>query len=218
MTMIFRQVKTKLVEGLEAASGGQYRTLGYQDQGKAAEALVDNNRSVQVFYQSGTFSKTSGGRAGPITHEMSFKLELSVGGIATGDLATIDDPNSSDLQRSAAIAAFKHATAQADEKLDELIDIVFQIMMNVELRFAGLSRGLVANTWIDRIEKSEPIQMGQHVALIANMDFTLRASETVSGDTGDPADEPAVIVDFKVVKKDSETTPDTAPAGVVGGD
>ena len=185
--MIFRQVKTALQTMLaDGASAGGYQVIGYQREIRNAEEILDGNRTVQVFYASGTFPKNKGSLSGPVMHEISFRVELYVSKRAEGDLATLNNPGSDDAARAAALAGFTHAAQLADESMDELIDRVYTLIMNVENLDFGrtLPEGIIADRWISNIQKDSPIGDGEFAGLTALVSLTCAVSEDLQGSEG----------------------------------
>lgn len=183
--MIFRQIKEALVNQiLGPAEAGRFRTVGFQRQVKSAAETLGASRMVQVYYSSGDFPKNAGRINGPTIHDITIRLDLTVSTAAAGDLSVINNPASTSEQIAVALLAFQEAASLADDSIDELFDIVYQIIMdgrNVDL---GLPSGTVSNRWIDQINKDDPVPRGEYVILTGSMILTCRAAETVSGDIG----------------------------------
>jgi len=185
MTMLFRDVKTSLIDKiLGPAEAGKFRTVGYQRQSKSALESINNDRSVQVYYIRGEFSKAGGRQTGPTQHDMSFKIDFTVSSPAKGDLSVINDSGSTASQVATAIQKFQVASAIADESLDELFDIVYQILMDARNADMGLSEGLIANRWIGELQKDDPVSRGELVTLTGSATLTMRGAEQVLGATG----------------------------------
>lgn len=185
MTMNFRTIKDQIVNNiLGPAEAGRFQTIGFQRQSTGAEEVLGNLRFVQFFYSSGNFSVSGGRQTGPTQHDITFNVWLTVSAASELDLSVINNPESTPEQVSAALLAEKEACEVADASLDELIDIVYQILMdgnNIEM---GLDKGIISNKWIGSITKDQPTSSGDYVVLTASMPLTLRTVEDVPGDTG----------------------------------
>lgn len=181
MTMAFRTVKAAIVTLLGTAAAGNFRTVGYQPQGESAEQNLDNERSVQVFYSKGTFPKASASIQGPYDHLAKYDVWLTVSKAAIGDLSVLENPASTEGERAAALAAFELASPLADDSMDELIELVFQIIMQADNIDLGLDVGIVTNRWIGEIEKDQPTPRGRFVSLTALMPIACNMSEVVTG-------------------------------------
>jgi hypothetical protein len=145
-------------------------------------------------------------------HNITMAIDLTVSKAAEGDLSTITNPASTPAQVAAALAVFQEASALADDSLDELIEIVYQIIMdgrNVDLQ---LPSGTISNRWIDQVRKDDPIPRGEYVILTGSMQLTCGASEAVPGDIGIPGD----IYDFTIEQPDDEVQK-TGKEGTLGG-
>jgi len=180
--MNFRTIKSEIVALLGAAAANRYRTIGYKSDATAAGGVVNSDRSVQVYNKSGDFPRKGGSLSGPVMHEPTVAIELTASATAQGDLSTLDNPAATVPELTAALAAFKDATLAADDSLDELVDIVYQIIMkasNLDLGHADP----ISERWISGWTKTNPMQQGQYVTLIASMDLTYKIDEQVTGDT-----------------------------------
>jgi len=186
--MKFRTAKSALVQLLGDAAGGRYRVIGYQKQSKSAHA---DNKLVQVYYSEGSFPKNSGRYHGEKAHDITLEIDLTVSAHADADIATLQSETATAVQRAAALAGVKFAAENADNELDELIDIIYQILMDARNDGLGLDKGVGASRWIDRIQKDTTIEHGGLVVKTANMKYTCRVSEAVAGDIGN---EPALAV------------------------
>jgi hypothetical protein len=200
--MRFRDVKETLVNHLGAEAAGRYRTIGYQDGETAAEEVLNNGRAVQVYYREGSFPKAGGSLSGPVVHDITFRLEMTVARAAEGDLTTLDDPSASDAARAVALATYQESCAMADESLDELADIIYQVVMDARFIDLGQTGSPVANRWIDRFEKANPITRAEFVILTGYFELTCRVDEAVTGDAGTEADDRPVDVTLEVRNED----------------
>lgn len=188
MTMNFQIIKGNLVSILQTAEGGRYRTIGYQQQGQSAIETLDNERSIQVYFSNGLFKKSGGSRIAYVDHTMTFRIEMTASKASEGDLAPLENPASTPAERATALAAFQDAAALADDSLDELIEIVYQIIMDARNRDVGLDpAGVLADSWIDQIQKDNPIPRGEYVAITGLMQFTCKMNEDLTGDPGTTA-------------------------------
>ncbi len=183
--MNFQLVLDALVNKiLGPAERQRYRTIGFQDQKRAAEEVLDCLRTVQVFYEGGVFPKSGGRQTGPTQHDCVFAIDLTASRPIEVDTATIN--SGSTAQKIRALAAMQSAAGLAEESVNDLIDIIYNILMdgrNVDLR---LPVGTVANRWIERIEKKSISDQGEFVVAGASMKLGLRVSEEPPGDKGIP--------------------------------
>lgn len=212
--MNYRTIKTSLVENiLGPAEAGRFRTIGFQGQGRQAKEVLNSSRTVDVFYSSGEFSRRGSRQGGASQHDITFRIELTVSKAAQGDLSVINNPVSTPQQISTALSNFQEAAFLADNSFDELVDIIYQIVMDGRNLDMGLSKGNVANRFIPRIQKNSPVPRGEYVVLTGSMDLTLRTSEAIVGDTlGGVATEFGVVVDI-----DGDDNEKTGVEGTLGG-
>jgi hypothetical protein len=70
-----------------------------------------------------------------------------------------------------------------DALYDELVRLVYQIIMDTRHQTLGLPKGTISDTWISRIQKNRPLDKGEFVLLTGNMDFTCTVSEDLKGES-----------------------------------
>ena len=182
--MVFRMIAAQLITILGDAAAGRYQVIGHQKQTIDAKNIKGNNRLVEIFYNRGDFPKSGGGIAsGKKDHNMTFKLDFKCAATAKGDLATMNDPSSSESEIAAAIAGIAYASKEVNESMDELFEIIFQILMAADNIDLGLAVGTVSNRWISELQKDDPLQRGSLLVLTGTCLLTCKASEDVTGDS-----------------------------------
>ena len=186
--MMFREVKKALIEVLGDNSDGLFRVLGYQKQNKNSNAVKDNKRLVQVYYEDGQFPKSAGRFKGPKTHDLSYSIDVTCSSAAQGAVNVLNSESATAIQKAAALAEIKTAAERADESLDEVIQAVYQILMDARVSGIGLDQGAVSSRWIDRIQKDTTLENGDLVVRTANMKYSCRVQEIVSGEIGNEPD------------------------------
>jgi hypothetical protein len=187
--MNFRTIKAAIVSVLGAGAAGKYRVIGYQEESMAAEESIDTLRSVQVFYSDGDFPKSSGGLSWDVMHDITFSLRLTVAKAAKVDLAVLQNPSSTQLQYATALAALQKAGSLADDSMDEMIDDIYQTIMDARQIDLGLAVDAVTDRWIESARKNDPIPRGQYAVITGSMELTCSSDEEVLGDTGTPITE-----------------------------
>lgn len=186
--MLFRTIKTQIVSILDAHASERFRVIGNQKQSRDADTIKDNNRLVQVYYDSGNFDQSSG-RNSSKTHKMKFSIDLSASAAAKGDLSALE--YGTPAQKANALASLREAAEVADNLLDELIDIVFNILMDARYDDLQIGRGAVNVRWIDSIKKDTLLERGEFVVKTANLSLSVSGSEVITGDIGN---EPATVI------------------------
>ncbi len=194
--MKFRTIKAAVKTLLANSASGRYILAGSQRQSKSADEVIDDNRLVQVYYHRGSFSKRGGSMHGPNDHEITLKIDFTVSEPAQGDIATLNNANSTAGQIQSAIANIAFASDLADDSIDELFDIIYQVLMNAENIDLGLSVDTVADRWISDFQKDEPVQRGELLVLTGTCNLTCKASEEVTGET--PIEGNKIDTDFSI--------------------
>ncbi len=183
--MNFRKIKKSITDNvLGPAESGRYRTIGYQKQNTDVEDVLGKNRTVQVFFSSSDFPKNASGLQGPFKNEISYRIELAVAEDSAVNLAALKDENATDADREKAWKSFIEAGDSADDSFDELVEIVFQVLMDGRNIDLGLPVGDVADRWVGQIRKDEPEPTGEFVMLTGAMMLTCSTSEEAKGDPG----------------------------------
>ncbi len=195
--MKFRAAKASIEEILIAGSADCYRVIGYQHQQTGADEVDNLNRTVQVFYSSGDFPKSSGRLTGSTQHDIIYRLDLMVSAQTQGDVSTLNSPMSLPAEKSIALDAFLEAGNVADNSLDELIELIYQVLMDPQNYDMGQTKGTVSSRWIDQVQKDQPIDRGELVVLTASMFMRLRTSEDITGESGTAGDIQEVVVDIE---------------------
>ena len=195
--MQFRTLKDNIITILGDAAADRFVTVGFQRQSKSADEIKDSDRTVQLYYSGGDFPRGAAGLTGPTKHIITYRIDLAVSKAAEGDLTVINNPVSTPAQIEAALSAFQEASDLADQSADELIEIVYQILMDARNVDLGFDPGTVANRWLTNIEKDNPLPRGDLVVLTASMRLTCSVSEDVLGDSGTDATEFDTVVDIE---------------------
>jgi hypothetical protein len=190
--MYYRTIKTAIQTILAESSLSNYRVVGFQRQSKSADETLNNDRLVQVYYSEGDFPKSAGRNKGSKSHDLTIEIDMTVSAKAQADMSILDSTTATAEQKANAIAGLKEAAEIADEKLDELIDRVWNIMLDTRNYDLGLEVGAVSSPWIAKITKDTLLERGDLVVKTANMKYTCRVQEYVLGTTGTQPD-PAII-------------------------
>lgn len=202
--MEFIEIKNAIINLLETNSGVNYQVAKAQKQEKSAEEFIDGNRLVEVYYKRGTFPKDSGRYTGPVQHSATFFVELTVSAPVEVDLAVLENPAATPAQIQTALNGMKLASVNADEKMDELISIVWNILFDAENHHLGLAEGKIASRWIDDVEKGDPNPRGSLVMLTATMPYSCVLSETPGGE--DPIDNEEINLENEINEDTNQKT------------
>lgn len=180
--MKFREIKAAYTTLLDSQSSGNFDVIGYQRQSKSSNEF---SKLVTPYYYSGDFPKSSTGIYGSnVEHNVTLMVELSVSVKAQMDLTVINDPSATSTERAAAITAMQDGAALADQALDELFDLVFQITMDPRNAYFGLSGNYFADRFIENFQKDSPLPQGEEVILTGRFQLTCSCEEELGGETG----------------------------------
>lgn len=202
--MEFRNIKNQIVSILGSAANSRFQVVGFKRQTKSADEVLNNDRMVQVYFSEGVFPKGQARMHSEKSHDITIDIDLSASTAAKGDLKILDDDFATAQQKAAALALVREAADVADIKVDELIEYVYQILMDARNLDLKLEKGRVNSRWIDRIQKDTIIERGDLVIKTANLKYSCRVTEEVLGDIGNEPE--TVIIDSSLKVNDIETT------------
>ena len=208
MTMQFRTTKANLITILGDAAENRYQVVDHQVQVIDSTEILGTNRRVQVFFAEGDFDKGKAAPTGPTQHDVTYRVELAAAAAAEVNLAVLNDENATDLQRAAALSAFKSSSKLADDSLDELYDIIYQVLMdgrNVDLGETGPPY-VVSDRWVDGFSKDAPVAQGEYVELTGSIRFSCNMVEQLSSDTGTQVVQPAFNITDDINENGSDNT------------
>lgn len=210
--MNYRTVKQNLVSLLEASEvAGGYKTLGYKPRKIGMEEIFDGGGVVQVRFSRGNFSNPT--QQGSSKFDAFYDIEILVVSKTTTDLSVLNNPDANDVDRAGALIASTDAAKNCDDRMDEMIDIVYQIVMDTNNRYLN-SEGIVTSRSINDVQKYDPESSGSFVLLNALMELRVEMTEDVQGIEDVPdAIQPGDSIDSGVIFSDG-TDDDPAPAGV----
>ena len=209
--MMFRVLKKNLVTILDRSARGRFVVVGHPNQTTGTGELLKAKRRVQVFFGNGDFSKGNAGPTGPVQHEITYQVTLSLTAQAEGNLAAMNtegDDSTARAVRKAAIAQFYTAATMADQDMDEFLEQVYQVLMdgrNVDIDTDGPPY-LVSNRWVESIDRFEPISQGDTVIITATINYTCQAVEEILGDIGTAAAQPAFNITDDINENGSNNT------------
>lgn len=187
--MQFEILKQSIINNiLVPGEAGRYVTVGYQRQRESAE-VINGNRQVTLYFSESAMPKAAGQAYGDVMHDVAFKVELAIASPAEVDLSVLNDENATANEKATALRQISEAGVIADQEMDELIRIVYQILMDARNEQMGLTPPenrpnlkLVSGRWIDQISKDTPIPDGEYLMLTASMRLTCRIEEAITGD------------------------------------
>ena len=194
--MNFRTIKNAVGTILTNSAAGRYTVAGFQKQTKSANEVIDNSRIVQVYYSRGMFPKSGGSMRGNNDHDITIKIDFTVSKAAAGDIATLNNANATPLQIQVAMEGIAVAGNLADDSLDELFDIVYQVIMDARNIELGLDSGIVSNRWITDFQKDSPLPRGELLVLTGSCNLTCKTNEIITGQ--EAVDATAISTDFSI--------------------
>ena len=168
--MNFRTLKQNVVSILSSASSGRFEVIQSQQQRQGSKD-INTLKKVIVYFVSDDFPENTGSANGELQSKPTFRIFLEVA--SKGKFTDKDDPSS-----------LISADLIADDEIDELIEIVFQILMDARNIDLGMSIGQVSGRYIKNVQKSTPNKDGENVIMMAQMDLTCMTSEEILGDEG----------------------------------
>jgi hypothetical protein len=210
----FEIAKANVEAILVSAADGRFRVVGHAGQSRSAAEVKNHNRSVQVYFSRSLFDRGNNrNMTGPYNHDVTLKIELTASSATKMDLSILNDSGATAVQMALALEEYQEASHLADASLDELLGIVWGILMDSRNYDLGFSVGQIANRWIPRFVKDDPLNRGSLVVISGAMDIEFRVSEDVVGDT------PVVGGDFDItIDIEGDGVEQTGVSGELGGE
>lgn len=201
MTMNFETLEDSVTALLTAAedigAGRRYVTIGYEERTQSGEEVLNLDRTVQVFYDAGEFSKQGGSMRGPVPHDMTFKVVITASSATSVDISVLNNPASSAGDVITALAAKDYAVKRASKSWNEVTGIIWNILMDATNKDLGLAAHTVASRWCERFVKDSPLKYGNVVVFSGGIVMTCRINEEITGDTdSEPIDTVNTTVSF----------------------
>jgi hypothetical protein len=178
-------VKDALAALLAGSAAGRYRVAGVQKRKLDAKDVLALP-VVTVYYENGSFPKSSSSINGPYEHEASLRVDIVTGAVAEMDLTPITSGGPPE-QIAAALAAKVDAEAIADARAEEIAGILFDLIMRPENRTFGLEDD--PGRWITGYTKGKPQTMGAVVILAGYFTLTFQVPEYTTEEVGTVATE-----------------------------
>lgn len=178
-----------VVDLLAAQSAGRFTVIGFQRQKKPAETRIDDVL-VQCWIDSASVDWNRSSRKGQKEHEVSIKVQFTVAQPATADIATLANPNATDVQRAAALASLTAADQQTSGALYDAWSAVFEILDDARNQTFGLPKGAISDKSFSEFRQDEPPSRGGLAINTATATLDFRVKEAQLGESGytpDPA-------------------------------
>lgn len=189
----------------------QFSVVGYQRQAISAKRALF--ASIQIYYNTGDLPKSSSAFVGgPVDHNCSFRIDMTVAGRARGDLDSLNNANSP-AQKMAALATFQEAAYGVDIRIDQLWSDVWNILMNAKNELYGLPVGALSSRWVGGFSKSDVSDKGEIVTISGSATFTCKVSEDVQGEEGTPGE----LIDVTLSNINGDVEQKTGVAREIGG-
>lgn len=197
--MKFIEIRKAMTQLLFDNAGGLFRVIGHEPQVVGARNTFGNARLVSVSYASGEFQKGASGVRGATTHDGILSIDFTVSQAAKGSVSVLRNENATALEKKDAIAEITEAGALANNSLEEVMALVWQIIKDKRNIYLGLADYSSANQWIDRIETERIFEEGGLAVRQARMFYSFRVSEAATGLTpGPPLDVVKYDTDFEI--------------------
>jgi hypothetical protein len=189
--MQFEKLEQSIIDNvLVPAEMDRYVTIGAQRQRRSAQ-VINNDRQVTVYYSEGEMPKSAGASYGGVMHHITFIIEFAVVAAAKVDLATLKSETATASEKATALRQLSEASVIANRSMNELIRIVFQVVMDNRNADLGMGKGQVSSRFVSQIRKDNPVPDGEFMALTGSARLTCSVAEEITGadlpDAADPA-------------------------------
>lgn len=213
MTLVAVTALNTIVALLDAQAAGRFQVIGFQRQTKPAETRIDNVL-VQCWIESADVDWSRSTRNGPKEHEVSVKIQFTVAQPASGDAATLLDPNASDVARAAALANLTAADQQTSGALYAAWSAVFEILDDARNQTFGLPKGAISDKSFSNFRQDEPPSRGGVAVNTATATLDFRVKEDQLGEAG-YAPDPVIYDNTLQGAGFDEVVDDTSQAGTL---
>jgi len=176
--MKFIDAKQAIVNLVGSNANGEFRVVGYEPFPQDAKDFVGKNRTVRIFYSGGKFD---GAITTPVAHDIEMMLEMVAVAKNKVDLDILDDPNSTQIQRAAALAGTQPAAEIVDASMDEFISLLWNILMAPQNQWLGLGKYVIGNRMVKEIKKDRLVPVGKMAILTAYMSLSFSIQEVSKG-------------------------------------
>jgi hypothetical protein len=183
MTLVAKVALDATVALLVSQAAGRFQTIGYQRQKKAAETNIDLPL-VQCWINSARIDWSRSSRNGPKEHEISIKVQFTIAQPASGDVAVLTNPGSSDPDRAAALSNLISADQETSEALYNAWSAVFEILDDARNLYLGLADHSISDKAYSDFQQDEPPSRGGLVINTATSVLSFRVKEAQLGDIG----------------------------------
>jgi hypothetical protein len=196
------ELKKSIEALLESNARGRYAVIGAKRKSEAADIFAAPQ--VSVFYADGSFDKRKSGVNSPYHHDAAFNIHILVAAKAKVNLAVLQNPAATPDQLAAALAESDNAAIAVDEKMEQIIDTLFDIIMSPVN--ADLGTDCNPGRWITQIKKHNQEPVGAIVTAVASMTLAAQAEEEVSGEEGTPGGGIDTMIDLGDESRQGVTT------------
>jgi hypothetical protein len=180
--MKFIAAKAALVKLLTDNADDRYKVITYDALPTDAKRYQGSNRTVRVFYQGGKFP--SGSQSTPAMHDVSMMIECVVSDAVQADLSVLEDLNATDAQRAAALAEATPGAMRVDASMDELLSIVWDVIMAPQNRWFGGQKYVIGSRWVTEMAKDRLVPIGEYCIMTGFLKLTFDLEEIALGESG----------------------------------
>jgi len=223
--MKFEELRDSVESLVKSFASTRFRVVTEQKESSGAEEHKDLKRSIQIFYESGSFPDgTSSKRES--THEITFQIEYTATAAAKVDLNALNDPESTASDILTALAASQGAGFTANRSIDELRRMIYQIILdpvNSQLGMSELDKNgaeitdplvcgakQVSQVRLVNFRKNAPIARGKIFVLTASEQLTCQVTEITEGATPIAVAQPGIELNHEFNTKSDADDADPA--------
>ena len=178
------ELKESIEDLLAEYANGRFTVVSPRRKSDAASIFV--MPQVTIYYSEGSFDKSKSSVNSPYHHDVTFRIYATVAAKATVNLAVLQNPAASSKEYSEALADAGNASVLVDEKTDELLSLLYDIIMRPEHRSLGAD--YIPSRWVSQIKKFNPEPMGAIVTETATVTLIAQCEEDVTSVIGKPGE------------------------------
>lgn len=178
------QIRDQIISYIASHSEGLWYTIGYRGQAHNPED-VRGEAVVKVIVVGLSPDRQKSSITGEKTCTLTLSLDITCFATSQIDIATLDDPASTDSERAIAMAGIIEAEWVANDRMDKIFLKLFDLLMGGDGEWFGLENNhlMISDRWGDDFQKEKTERHGSMAVVSGFVSITCSVIETPNGST-----------------------------------